>query len=283
MDANDLRIFKTVAELGSVSQAAVALNYVQSNVTARIKQLERELQTVLFFRHKRGMILNSEGKRLMEYAEEILGKFDEIKRAFQSTGSPSGILTIGIVETMIGLPGILSSYIEKYPNVDFSLHVGVSEQLLQDVLDLKLDGAFITGPVKNPLIEAHEVFHEELIIATKKRSFVIEDAAKIPLLLFNKGCSYRERLEDWLKAEGIIPKKIMQFGTYETIIGGVTAGIGMTIVPKSTVSQLLQERKIHGYRIPKPFNEVSTVFIYRKDAFITHSLRAFLDELHDAK
>lgn len=108
----------------------------------------------------------------------------------------------------------------------------------------------------------------ELIIVAKSDSFVIEDAATIPLLLFNKGCSYRERLEGWLKAEGIIPRKVMQFGTFETIIGSVAAGIGITIVPKSSVSPWINDGKLHAYCIPEPFNNVSTVFIRRKDIFI---------------
>jgi len=231
MELNDLRIFKTVAELGSVSQAAVELSYVQSNVTARIKQLEKELQTELFYRHKRGMILNAEGKRLIVYVKEILAKFEEVERVFQEPNNPSGILNIGIVETVISLPGLLSSFLEKHPNVDLSLTVGVTEQLLQDVTNMKLDGAFVTGPVKHPLIECHEVFREELILVTKSDSFLTEDVTQKPLLLFNKGCGYRERLESWLKDEGVIPKQIMQFGSFETIIGSITAGIGITIVP----------------------------------------------------
>ncbi|MEK4435960.1 LysR family transcriptional regulator [Paenibacillus sp. FSL K6-2862] len=279
MELNDLRIFKTVAERGSVSQAAVELSYVQSNVTARIKQLEKDLKTMLFTRHKRGMILNAEGKRLLIYAEEILAKFDEMKRTFQSADAPSGILNIGIVETMISLPGILSNYVEKYPNVDFSLNVGVSEQLLQDVMNFKLDGAFVTGPINHPLIEASEIFREELILVTKSSSFTIEDVTNTPLLLFNKGCSYRERLEGWLREEGIVPRKIMQFGTFETIIGSVTAGIGITISPKSSVSHLIDEGKVHAYPVSQTYNEVSTVFIHRKDSFLTSTLRSFIDEL----
>ena len=69
MELNDLIIFQKVAECGSVSKAAEQLSYVQSNVTARIKVLEKELHTPLFNRHKRGMIINSEGKRLFGICE----------------------------------------------------------------------------------------------------------------------------------------------------------------------------------------------------------------------
>ncbi|WP_042163394.1 LysR family transcriptional regulator [Paenibacillus gorillae] len=279
MEINDLKIFKAVAEFGSVSQAALELSYVQSNVTARIKRLEKELQTELFYRHKRGMVLNAEGKRLLEYVEEILGKMEEIKRAFQGTDDPSGILNIGIVETIFSLPGFLSKYLEKHPKVDLSLTVGVTAQLLQDVTSMKLDGAFVTGPVKHPLIDCYEVFREELILVSKNEDFSMDDIVKKPLLLFNKGCGYRERLESWLKDEGIIPKQIMQFGSFDTIIGSITAGIGVTIVPKSSVRRLIDDETISGYSIPKPYNEVTTVFICKKDSYLTHTLRSFIEEL----
>ncbi|MFF2090785.1 LysR family transcriptional regulator [Paenibacillus sp. NPDC058174] len=279
MEINDLKIFKAVAEFGSVSQAALELSYVQSNVTARIKRLEKELQTELFYRHKRGMVLNAEGKRLLEYVEDILGKMEEIKRAFQGSDDPSGILNIGVVEPIFSLPGLLSEYLEKHPHVDLSLTVGVTAQLLQDVTSMKLDGAFVTGPVKHPLIDCYEVFREELILVSKNEDFSMDDLLKKPLLLFNKGCGYRERLEGWLKDEGIIPKQIMQFGSFDTIIGSITAGIGVTIVPKSSVRRLIDEGMIRGYSIPKPYHEVTTVFICKKDSYLTPTLRSFIEEL----
>lgn len=61
MESNELRIFRTVAQTGSITKAAKALGYVQSNVTARIQQLESDLNTQLFYR-QRGMILTPTGE-----------------------------------------------------------------------------------------------------------------------------------------------------------------------------------------------------------------------------
>ncbi|WP_055106985.1 LysR family transcriptional regulator [Paenibacillus ihumii] len=281
MDLNDLRIFQTVALHGSISKAAQELSYVQSNVTARIKLLERELHTELFYRHKRGMVLNTEGKRLLEYVNDILAKFDEMRKVFQGSATPSGILEIGIVETVIALPELLSSYLQKYPNVDLSLKTGVTEQLLQEVIEFKLDGAFVTGPIQHPLIEQYEVFQEELVIVSRGTDFSLDDITAKPLLLYNKGCSYRARLESWLLDEGIVPKKIMEFGTFDTIIGSVAAGIGLTIVPKSTVSLVAAQGNLHCHQVPDPYRGITTVFIRRKDSHITSSVRAFIDEIID--
>ena len=279
LEFNDLKIFQTVAAHGSVSKAAMELNYVQSNVTARIKILEKELQTPLFYRHKRGMVLNTEGKRLLEYTKEILSKLEEMKSVFRDTSIPSGVLEIGIVETIIALPSILSAYYSKYPDVELSLKAGVTEELLQKVIDLKLDGAFVTGPIKHPLIEQYEVFHETLVMVSKSDSFSVENITKQPLLLYNKGCSYRERLESWLKVEGIIPKQIMEFGTSETIIGSVAAGIGLTAIPSSSVSHLLAKGTLYCHPIPEPYNGITTVFIRRKDAYLTSTMQSFIDEI----
>lgn len=69
MESSELRIFRAVAQAGSITKAAQALGYVQSNVTARIQQLESDLNTQLFYR-QRGMILTPTGEKLLAYAEK---------------------------------------------------------------------------------------------------------------------------------------------------------------------------------------------------------------------
>lgn len=284
MEIRDLRVFQCVALHGSISKAAAELNYVQSNVTARIKKLEKLLQTTLFYRHSRGMILNAEGKKLLQYTQSILASVDEIKKSFQDHEAPSGLLEIGIVETVIDLPIILSAYHRKYPKVDLSLKAGVTEQLLQDVLDFKLDGAFITGPVKHPSIEYMDVFEEELVLVSRSNKPITpEELVHTPLLVFNKGCGYRWRLESWLKEIGILPRQVMEFGTFETIIGSVAAGLGITIVPRSTVEHLIASSTVFCHDIPIEYRMIQTVFIYRKDTFMPHAVRTFIEEIEHTR
>lgn len=277
MEVNDLRIFQAVVHHGSISKAALELSYVQSNVTARIKLLEKELQTPLFYRHKRGVTLNSEGKKLLEYTRQILSTFEEMQRFFLSTSEPSGILEIGIVETVIALPHLLSSYCSRYPDVDLSLQAGVTNQLVEEVHKGNLDGAFVTGPITHPLLAQHEVIQEELVLVSRKSHFSLDEISKSSLLLYTKGCGYRDKLESWLKSEGILPKRIMEFGTFETIIGGVSAGIGFTVLPKTSVAQLADHASVHCHALPEPFSKITTVFIHRNDTYLTSTMQAFID------
>lgn len=145
MESGDLRVFQMVAREGSITKAAVQLGYVQSNVTARIQQLEAELGTILFLRHNRGMTLSASGKLLLDYANKIIGLLDEASKALSSTVEPSGPLMIGSTQTTaaVRLPKLLASYYEEHPNVQLSLTTGHTQFLLDKVLRYELDGAFI--------------------------------------------------------------------------------------------------------------------------------------------
>ncbi|WP_036704760.1 LysR family transcriptional regulator, partial [Paenibacillus graminis] len=95
MDIGLLKVFQAAAEEGSISKAAQRLNYVQSNVTARIQQLEQELKTPLFYRHSRGITLTSAGQTLMEYTLKIINLLEEAAQAVLDSPVPKGSITVG--------------------------------------------------------------------------------------------------------------------------------------------------------------------------------------------
>lgn len=278
MEIKDLKIFKTVAFYGSVSKAANELSYVQSHVTTRIQLLEKELNTQLFHRDSRGMKLNPEGKKLLSYTDNILSMLDEMVKVVQDSEEPSGELDLGTVETIIRLPHILSTYHEDYPNVDLSLVTGVTEDLVQQVITHQLDGAFVTGFEEHPKITQHDVFHEELTLISNK-AMTIDEIVHKPLLVFKSGCSYRAKLTEWIKTEGIHPAKIIEFGTLETILGCVVSGLGVTLLPKSTIQHLEEDGTVSTMKLPDKYSHVTTVFIRRSDAYLTNSMKKFIETI----
>ena len=92
---------------------------------------------------------------------------------------------------------------------------------------------------------------------------------------FNQGCGYRSKLERWLKDEGLLPKRIMEFNILETILNSVALGLGITLVPQSAVHHLSKAGKVHCHAIPEKYGSISTVFIRRKDSYMTNSMRSF--------
>jgi DNA-binding transcriptional LysR family regulator len=281
MESTELRVFRMVAREASITKAAAKLGYVQSNVTARIQSLESELGTVLFHRHNRGMMLSSSGKRLLEYADKIVGLLGEATQALSSSGEPSGPLVIGSTQTAaaVRLPNLLAAYHRDHPNVLLSLKTGHTQSLMDKVLHYELDCAFIGSSCNHPELLSYPAFEEELVIASASSVPTLEEALAKPILVYSKGCSYREVLENWLQSSGLNPSVIMEFGTLESIVGGVTAGLGISLLPRSVIRKHEAEGTLHTHEIPSSLRHMKTEFITRKDSFISSSLRAFIDRL----
>jgi DNA-binding transcriptional LysR family regulator len=279
MDLNTLRIFVAVAEEGSISQAARRLDYVQSNVTARLQSLEDDLGIRLFYRKQRGMVPTAAGRTLLPYATQLLRLADEARRAVADDGPGHGSLAIGSMETTaaVRLPAILARYHQTFPEVDLTLMTGTSEELIALVLDYQLDGAFVGGAVAHPDIEQEPVFAEELVFVTERR---VESLATLPqrtLLVFRQGCTYRARLEHLLREYGIMPYKIMEFGTIEAILGCVAAGMGVTLFPRSLLERTPYQEALRLHPAPAKLAQVETMFIQRRDRLHTHAMDAFLE------
>jgi len=277
-----LRLFVAVAQAGSISKAAERLGYVQSNVTARIQHLEEKLKTTLFYRQARGVSLTSQGHILLTYAEQILHLADQAQRALAATDPPRGPLRIGSMETTaaVHLPPLLTAFHHDCPDVDLTLHTGPTEELLQKVLDYQLDGAFVAGPIDHPELEQDPILTESLAFISAHPV----DGRPSPdihrtLLVFRSGCSYRARLEQWVRKRGWLPVKILEFGTLEAILGCVEAGMGISLVPLSVINHY-HGRGRHQNLWVKPLKSdegcVETLFVRRRDAVVTPALRHFL-------
>ncbi|MNH92185.1 HTH-type transcriptional regulator GltR [compost metagenome] len=278
MESTDLRVFLAVAREGSITKAAARLGYVQSNVTARIQQLEAELQTVLFHRHNRGMKTTSSGDNLLVYAEQVVTLLEEASRAMTVSSEPSGPLRLGSLQTTaaVRLPGLLADYHKRFPGVSLSLTTGLSHELIEKVLHYELDGAFVAMHVPTSDIQAIPVFEEERLIVSELGIQTLDEALTKPILVFSSGCSYREILEEWIRSRGIFTFNVMEFGTLEAIIGGVTAGLGISLLPKSVISRTAEAGLVHLHPIPEEYSHSATFFVTRRDSFIPSSLQELI-------
>lgn len=282
MDAADLRVFEAVARLGGMNRAAPELNTVQSNVTTRIRSLEQELGTALFNRHSRGVTLTAAGRRLLPYAARVRHLLDEACRAVEDDGTPSGLLTIGSLETTaaLRLSPLLSDYAAAYPEVDLVLRTGTTRELVAAVLEHRVEGAFVCGPVKHPELEQETIFHEELVVATAPNVTTLaalEGKGELKIVVLRAGCSYRQRLEESLARRGIVGLRQLEFGTIEAIVGCVAAGLGVTLLPRGVIEPARREGRIAVHELPPAEAAAETIFIRRGDVVLSSALAAFLD------
>ena len=279
MDAADLRVFQSVASTGSMNKAALELNTVQSNVTARIKALEDEVGFPLFDRTNRGVTLTAAGRRLRPFAARAACLLEDAKRAVADQGTPAGALVVGSLETTaaLRLSPTLAEFAATYPAVDLSLRTGTSRELVDQTLDRSLEGAFVCGPVNHPDLVVEPFVREELVILTS--SAITDFAAKpdLKIIVLRAGCSYRLHLEALLARRGIVGVRQLEFGTLEAIISCVSAGLGVTLLPRALVGPVWEDGRVRIHPLPDSERWVDTVFIRHREAYVSSALRAFLD------
>lgn len=285
MNMKDLLIFQTAARLGTINGAAEELNYAQSNITSRIKKLENDLGVTLFVRHQRGIDLTDEGNIMLPYAQKILVLSEELTNAVQKEQAATGKLNIASVETVIHLPVILSTFIQDHPLVDLTLTTGVTKELIELVKHSKINGAFVTKGewTADAALEKVDVFKEKLVLISAAHINSFEQAINLPLLRFSDGCGYRDKLNEWLKDFDIQPKKVMELGTLETTLGSVISGLGTAYVPYAAVKPYEKKGQIHCYNLPEAYSHITTVFVYRKQDYLSPALRSFLQTIEQTK
>ena len=259
MELAQLKMVKAVAQTGSVAQAALQLHCVPSNITTRIKQLESELGTPLFIRAGRGLAISAAGEVFLDYCERILALVEESKRAVDSNAIPRGKLRIGAVESSASgrLPPLLAEYHRRYPQVELELVTGAWAQLLDDLQHHRIDAALVAAGGKRPKLEQSVVYSERLVLITSASSAPIEDARDLAgrtLLVWPPGCPYRAALENWLKPHDIKPA-IASYASWGTIIGCVSAGIGVALAPEGILARYEQANQLTSYR----FDELAAV------------------------
>ena len=221
------------------------------------------------------------GQRLLPYARQVAQLLQDARRVAVDDGIPAGPLTVGSLESTaaVRLSPVLSTYVAQYPDVDVTLRTGTTAELVEAVLDHRLEGAFVCGPVEHPELTAETMFHEQLAVvappgpASLDKSLTGRD---LKIIVLRAGCSYRERFEDVLARRGIVGYRGLEFGTLEAIISCVSAGLGFALLPCAFVS-LLREGRVSLIELPGGEGSVETVFLRRRDGFVSSALRAFIE------
>jgi DNA-binding transcriptional LysR family regulator len=148
------------------------------------------------------------------------------------------------------LPEHAASFLRRFPEVDLSVNTGDTHSLVRQVLDHKVDGAFVYGPVEYTDIKQIPVSREELVLISPEEG-AIEDMLRLPMLFFGTGCSHRDRVKRLL--EEAKNHRIWHIGSryqrcFRWFGDGVAAKVGhclLSLSPKGVRSPA--SRIISGY------------------------------------
>ncbi len=268
MELADLHAVIAVVEAGGVTRAAACLHRVPSSVTTRILRLEESLGVSLFARQGKRMPCTPEGRTLYEYAKRIVALAQEAQSRVRSA-APGGRFRLGAMESTAAgrLPEPLARLYALHPGLEIELTTGTSRALCEKLLADRLDAALVADAPRNGKLETAAVFSERLVLIAPKGHPDIRTPADIgnkTALTFQEGCSYRRRLLDWFRDHGDQPDRIAELASYHAILGGVSAGMGVGVVPEAVLRLFPAPRALTTHALAPPYGETTTELVWRK-------------------
>ncbi len=281
MNLNDFKIFEAVAHHGSFTKAAETMFTVQSNVTARIKNLEEEFETALFSRSSRKVELTQAGETLMIYSKKLNHLLEEAKLAIGKNDVVKGQIKVGALETMMAVKGpeLVNALADEFPYVDMEFRSDTRENLINEVLNYRLDAAFIPAPIDIQELEQFKIRTEEIVAVVPSNCKCLDDLLlhhPVKAIVFDQGCFFRARLDSWLVSKGISKYHKTEMNSIEGVVNFIESGIGFSFLPKEIISTFYSNRKIKTFALPKELGIMTTVLIYKKDIPLSPALKAFL-------
>ncbi len=274
MTLYQLKVFATVAKLGSFTQAAEGLHVRQPSVSLLIKGLERELEIKLFEKLGNKIHLTVAGEKLLQHAEEILAKAERIKEEIDEIkGLKKGKISVGgsALAAASFLPVVVQAFKKKHPGVEVILKIQRSDSLEKKLLEGELDLAILGWPLRSPLLVGEPYREEEIVVIApsnhplaKKRSVPLELLAKEPLISSEKGTFIRDMVEKRFALKGLPFSPILevheQFGARDAIRNAVANRLGLSFLSKSHVTRDVEAGRLKILKV-LDFNLKRTMYI----------------------
>ena len=247
------RVFKEVAEVGNITAAAQALYISQSAVSQSIKQLERDLQTRLFARNRRGVTLTAEGQMLYEYVRSAMGLLETGEEKLSQTRElQMGQLTIGASDTVTSqfLLPYLDSFHKQYPAIHIQIVSGRSHKVLGLLQSGKVDIAFASTPNEGsfetiPCFATHSIFVASPDYPCDfNHIYTLAEIADFPLILLERKASSRLYLEKYFLQNGLRLNPEIELGARSLLVDLAAIGFGVAGVTEEFVRRDMENGRL---------------------------------------
>jgi DNA-binding transcriptional LysR family regulator len=288
LELRQLRYFVAVAEEKHFGRAALRLHMTQPPLSQTIQALEEMLGTSLFARTKRSVALTPAGLALLPEAQRLLQQAEALPDlARRAASGASGLLSLSFISTADYsiLPPLLQRFRGRYPQVQIDLREATTDVQLEDLMQGKIDAGLLLPPLPDKaadLLDYLPVLSEPLVAALPagsvpgKQAINLQRVRDLPLIIFPRRISpaFHDTILSCFRDAGVTPHISQEAIQMQTIVGLVSAGMGMALVPQSVSN--LRRTGVDYRALSGNTPLVETGLAWRRDSSST-VLRAFLD------
>jgi DNA-binding transcriptional LysR family regulator len=232
-----LQTFIITVDQGSMAAAARVLNITPAAVAQQIRTLEREIGATLIARVGRTVSVTEEGSRILQQSRDLLRQVANL-RSIANESDVSGELRLGACQTALAgmLPDILARMVEAFPQINVFIKPGFSVDLYRAVEDGDLDAAVVLqAPFPLPKTCEWQLLREEPLIVLAPRSMAGRDPHELlasePLIRYDRNQWGGRQADDYLRANGIVPRERFELNALNAIAVMVDRGLGVSLVP----------------------------------------------------
>jgi LysR family nitrogen assimilation transcriptional regulator len=263
MTLKQLSYFLSVAELGSLSKAAVLMSVAQPVISRQIKRLEAELGVELFYRNGRGTVLSEAGKRLVVHARAAMDSLEDARSEINAIRSaPQGVVAIAMPPS---IGWVLSTALARrcraeYPDIHLHVMEGFSGHVAEWLTTGRIDIGIVYGAPRRSNLQAEPLFSDELVLLGPASdpadvgSGAVEAArmSEIPLILPARPHGLRVIVDEVLAKLGVTAKIELEVDAMTATLSLVEQGAGYTILSETAAQHLLGAGRIRSWPIVEP-------------------------------
>lgn len=283
MDEQDWNSLRILYEEKNISRASERLYISQPALTYRLKNLEKETETTLFFKIKGGIEFTPEGTYLVQYAEEMVKKLQKTKDyMLNMQNEVRGTLRLGVSSnfTQYKLPKILKKFSTHYPNVQFNVNTGWSSQIMNLLDSSSVQLGILRG--NHDWSEKKQLLYKEKLCLISKKVIEMENLPNIPFINYNTDRSLKSLINGWWHDRySEAPYVTMETDRQETCKEMVKNDLGIAIVPQIC---LQPSDQLHTYELFYKNGEPvvrNTWLMYKEDSLRLSSVKKFIDYLNE--
>ena len=226
-----------IARLGSFSAAAERMNTTQPGISARVREIEAQLQTRIFRREGRGVVLTPRGRKLVAECEPLLVGFNRVLLETKGHSSAAGVVrfAVGEIAAASCLPDLVEELGQVYPGVALEVELDLTSRMLHNLLTGTCDIAFLAGPVAAPGLLSAAIGSIKLVWVAAPSAIASGDPALLPLWSVSRNSPIFYIMDRWLALHRKARTAVNNCNNLHTIISILKRGQGVALLPETMV------------------------------------------------